>query len=146
MRNALTLGTGGPIPSVRTGSDGRFRLTGIGRDRVVTVIVEGPSIEQSLAMVFTAADPAYQPLLLPKGGPGEQRLERPRFDLSVAPGRSIQGAVINFNTREPIAGAKLRSWAIGSTTTDAQGKFRIAGQPKGRENYLWRGSDPVGGS
>ena len=34
MRNALTLGTGGPIPSVRTGPDGRFhRLTGIGRDR-----------------------------------------------------------------------------------------------------------------
>jgi RNA polymerase sigma factor (sigma-70 family) len=136
MRNALILGKDGPIPSVRTGPQGRFRLTGIGRDRVVTLLVEGPSIEQSLAIVLTAADPAYQPLLLPAGGSGEQRLERPRFDLNVAPGRIIQGVVIDFDTRKPIAGAKIHSWTVGSTTTDSQGRFRIAGQPKGRENFL----------
>src|SRR5262249_22975807 len=33
MRNALILGKYGPIPSVQTGPDGRFRLTRIGRDR-----------------------------------------------------------------------------------------------------------------
>ena len=136
MGNALILGKDGPIPSVQTGPDGRFRLTRIGRDRVVFLMVEGPAIEQSFAEVLTTADPAYQPLLLPGGGPDERRLERPRFDLSVAPGRIIQGVVIDFNTRKPIAGAKIHSWTVGSTTTDSQGKFRIAGQPKGRENYL----------
>ncbi len=137
MRNALIVGKDGPIPAVQTGPDGRFRLTRIGRDRVVLLMVEGPAIEQSFAMVLTAADPAYQPLLLPGGGSGsEQRLERPRFDLNVAPGRIIQGVVIDFNTRKPIAGAKIHSSIVGSTTTDSQGKFRIAGQPKGRENFL----------
>ncbi len=136
MRDGIMLGKDGPIPSVRTGPDGRFRLAGVGRDRAVTLLIEGPSIEQSFAMVLTSADPAYRPLLLPAGGAGEQRLERPRFDLSVAPGRSIQGVVIDFDTRKPIAGAKIHSWVVGSTTTDAQGKFRIGGQPIGRENRL----------
>jgi RNA polymerase sigma factor (sigma-70 family) len=136
MRDGIMLGKDGPIPSVRTRPDGRFRLAGVGRDRAVTLLIEGPSIEQSFAMVLTSADPAYRPLLLPAGGAGEQRLERPRFDLSVAPGRSIQGVVIDFDTRKPIAGAKIHSWVVGSTTTDAQGKFRIGGQPKGRENHL----------
>jgi RNA polymerase sigma factor (sigma-70 family) len=136
MRDALIVGKDGPIPSVQTGPDGRFRLTRIGRDRVVTLLAEGPAIEQSFAMVLTAADPAYQPLLLPGGGSGEQRLKGPRFDLNVAPGRMIEGVVIDSNTRKPIAGARAHSWVVGWTTTDSQGKFRIAGQPKGRENYL----------
>jgi hypothetical protein len=72
-------------------------------------LAEGPAIEQSFAMVLTAADPAYQPLLLPGGGSGEQRLEKPRFDLNVAPGRIIEGVVIDLNTRKPIAGARARS-------------------------------------
>jgi RNA polymerase sigma factor (sigma-70 family) len=136
MRNALIVGKDGPIPCVQTGPDGRFRLTRIGRDRVVLLIVEGPAIEQSFAMVLTAADPAYQPLLLPEGGGGERRLERPRFDLTVAPGRIIQGVVIDFTNRKPIAGAKIHGWTVEQTTTDSRGKFRIAGQPKGRENSL----------
>jgi RNA polymerase sigma factor (sigma-70 family) len=109
MRDALIVDKDGPIPSVQTGPDGRFRLTRIGRDRVVTLLAEGPAIEQSFAMVLTAADPAYQPLLLPGGGSGEQRLEKPRFDLNVAPGRIIEGVVIDLNTRKPIAGARARS-------------------------------------
>ena len=35
MRNALILGKEGPIAAVRTGIDGRFHLTGVGRDRGV---------------------------------------------------------------------------------------------------------------
>jgi RNA polymerase sigma factor (sigma-70 family) len=136
MRDALIVGKNGPIPGVQTGPDGRFRLTRIGRDRVALLIVEGPAIEQSFAMVLTAADPAYQPLLLPGSGSDERRLERSRFDLNVAPGRIIEGVVIDLNTRKPIAGARAHAWVVGSTTTDSQGKFRIGGQPKGRENFL----------
>ena len=46
------------------------------------------------------------------------------------------GVVRDFDTRKPISGAKVRSWSLTSATTDAEGKFLVRGQPKGRENRL----------
>ncbi|MFI5456245.1 MAG: sigma-70 family RNA polymerase sigma factor [Isosphaerales bacterium] len=136
MRNALILGKDGPIPAVHTNSDGRFRLTGVGRDRVALVLIEGESIEQSVAMVMTTSNPAYTPLLLPADGSGERKLFGPRFDLTVDPGRVIQGVIRDGDTGRPVSGAKVRSWAIGMTTSDTQGRFSIAGQPKRGGNIV----------
>ena len=85
MRDALNLGNNGLISPVRTGIDGRFHLTGVGRDRAVVLLIEGESIEQSIAMAYTSSDRAYTPPLLPADGSGESRLFGPRFDLTVAP-------------------------------------------------------------
>ena len=63
--NNLIVGREGPLPAVRTGPDGRFCLTGVGRDRVSLLFIEGESIEQTLAMVFTTRDSTYKPFLLP---------------------------------------------------------------------------------
>src|SRR5262249_32604909 len=49
-------------PVVRTDPDGRFRMTGIGRDRVIALNVAGESIETSNSWVVTTGDPAYTPL------------------------------------------------------------------------------------
>jgi RNA polymerase sigma factor (sigma-70 family) len=136
MRNALILGKQGPIAPVRTGTDGRFQLSGIGRDRGALLLIEGESLEQSFATVYTASNPAYQPLLLPGDGSGERKLFGPRFDLTVAPGRLIEGAVRDRDTGRPIAGAQIRAWAVGMTTSDAQGQFKIPGQPKGPGNQI----------
>jgi len=136
MRNALIVGKDGPIPLVHTNADGRFRLTGVGRDRATLVLIEGESIEQSFAMVMTSSNPAYTPLLLPADGSGERKLFGPRFDLTVDPGRVIQGVIRDSDTGRPVSGAKVRSWAIGTTTSDTQGRFRIAGQPKRGGNIV----------
>ena len=69
MANALILGKEGPIPPVRTGIDGRFHLTGVGRDRAVVLLIEGEPLEQSFAVVYTSSDPAYAPPLLPRDDP-----------------------------------------------------------------------------
>ena len=136
MRNVFIPGKGGPIPPGKTGPDGRFRISGIGRDRVVLLNVEGEPIEQSLAMVMTTPDSAYKPLLMPADGPAERRIEGPRFDLTAAPGRIFEGVVRDIDTRKPIADAKVVSWLGVTKTTDKDGRFLVQGQPRGRENFL----------
>jgi RNA polymerase sigma factor (sigma-70 family) len=136
MRNALVMGKDGPISPVRTGSDGRFHLKGIGRDRGATLIIEGDSHELSFAMIFTSSDPAYSPLLLPSDGSGERRLFGCRFDLTVAPGRLIEGVIRDIDSGRPVGGAKVRSWSFGTATSDADGRFKIPGQPKGPLNQI----------
>ena len=135
MRNGMLLEKGEPSPVVHTDSDGRFRLTGVGRDRVATLLIQGDSIRQTFAMVYTTSDAGYTPLDLPADIPG--KLLGPRFNLTVAPGRVIEGVIRDRNTGRPIAGAKVRSrWGIATATSDAQGRYRIAGQPKRADNVL----------
>ena len=131
-------GREGRIPSVRTGADGRFRVTGVGRDRVAFLIVEGGSIEQTFAIVSTTADRDFKPVPLPSGGAVSLKIQPPRFEMSVAPGRAVEGTVRDRDTGRPIAGARLETWSDGARAikTDAQGRFRLDGQPRGRENYL----------
>jgi len=137
MRNTLNLGKDGPLPSVRTGPDGRFRLTGVGRDRVALLFIEGESIEQSFAMVLTSSDATYQPVLLPADNSGAQKLEGPRFELTVAPGCVIEGVIRDRDTERPIAGAQVQSfWVETTATSDAQGRFRLTGQPKKGANVI----------
>jgi hypothetical protein len=134
MRNVIVPGRNGPLRPVQTGADGRFRINGIGRDRVALLIIEGASIEQSFAQVCTASDRNYQPLLLPADGSGERKLEAPRFEVSAAPGRAIEGTVRDRDTGRPIAGAEVRDWIGMIHKTDAQGRYRLAGQPRAAGN------------
>jgi RNA polymerase sigma factor (sigma-70 family) len=134
MRNVFIPGTQGPDRSATTSVDGRFRLAGIGRDRVAMLRVEGGSIEQSFAMVLTSSDRGYKPVLLPADGPDERKLEGPRFVMFVAPGRVVEGTVRDRDTGKPIAGAKAQDWFGMHHTSDAKGRFRIAGQPQGRSD------------
>jgi len=136
-RNTLVLGNEGPVPAVRTGPDGRFRLTGVGRDRVAVLFIEGESIEQSFAMVLTSRDATYKPILMPADNSGAHKLQGPKFDLTVAPGLVIDGVIRDSDTGRPIAGAKVRSWWVFTTaTSDAQGRFRLTGQPKKKANDI----------
>ncbi len=136
MRRVMIVGEAGAIRPTRTGADGRFRITGVGRDRLALLVVEGESIEQSFAMVSTSADHDGKPIILPADGSPIRKIEAPRFEMAVAPGRAIQGTVRDRDTNEPIAGARVRNGFGGNVTTDHQGGFRIAGRAKGGENVL----------
>ena len=104
MGNALLMGDQGPVHSVRTDADGRFRLSGIGRDRLATISLNGDSIEQSLETVLTTSDANFKPLLLPGDGSGQRNLQGPSTTLSVAPGRVIEGIVRDHDTGRPVPG------------------------------------------
>ena len=154
MENRLVLPNGGPPAATRTDRDGRFRMNGLGRDRIVTLIIEGESIEESVATVLTSGDPAYTPLSLSGDDWAEFKLHGPKFELIIAPGRVVAGIVRDHDTGRPIAGATVgSSWAHGGTTCDGQGRFRLTGMPKARDSLLWavageqpyvRATKPVG--
>ncbi len=126
------------FPPVTTDQEGRFRLTGIGRERIAAVIAEGPTIEtqeinvatrRSLAKITLPADQVLSEQLSYYG---------PSFDHAAPPGRAIAGVVRDRTTGKPVAGVVVRpELTVGNppyrtqTTTDAEGRYRLTGLGKG---------------
>jgi RNA polymerase sigma factor (sigma-70 family) len=138
MDGRLVLPNGGPPAATRTDRDGRFRMNGLGRDRIVTLVIEGELIAESIEAVLTSGDPAYTPLSLAVDDGVEFKLHGPKLELIIAPGRVVAGVVRDRDTGRPIPGATVgSSWARGQTTCDGQGRFRLTGMPKAPNNSLW---------
>ena len=97
---------------VTTGPDGRFRLTGMGRERVVSLWIEGPTIATSLADIHarTRSGPTYR-LALQKDKPefGTLVFHGATFDYAAAPTRPIEGTVRDKDSGKPLAGISIRS-------------------------------------
>ncbi len=134
-----------PAP-VTTDAEGRFRLTGLGRDRVATLKISGPTIAFRRFQVLTRRMKHVE-----SPGPGGRRL----FDhgyygadgtLVAEPGRPIEGVVRDADTKAPIPGALVNAMLLaGSTasieglitaTTDAEGRYRLIGLPKASGHRL----------
>ncbi len=127
-----------------TGPDGRFRLAGMGRDRIAVIRVSGPAIATAELYVQTGDGPAVTTVRQRRGR--SMALERTiyharRFEFATAPTRPIEGTIRDKDTGRPLAGIKLQGmvfeeyshlWAPGvEATTDAQGHYRLAGLPSG---------------
>jgi RNA polymerase sigma factor (sigma-70 family) len=136
LLHLFVYGADGPMSPARTGPDGRFRMTGIGRDRLVHLVVEGAPVERTHVMVLTSDDPAYKPILLPADIARQTKVEGPRFQLAVAPGRVVEGTVRDRETGRPIAGASVRTLFGDTLKTDAKGRFRFEGQRKAVDNVV----------
>src|SRR5262249_37923077 len=101
-----------------TDADGRFRLTGVGRDRMVTLALESPLIQRvNLLQVITRpakATPFF-------GG------VNPSTFTYVAPGsRPIRGVVRDKSTGMPLAGVKISDQGTNSTTfTNSDGRYEL---------------------
>ncbi len=135
--------------SVKTGLDGRFRLDGAGRDRLVTLQFEAPGIERGQLHAMTRpappgarprptpADPNYQPRHYPLHGA--------IFDHVAAPSRSVEGVVRLKRTGQPLEGILVQAGvsatgAHASVTTGKDGRFRLDGLPKATS--YWVQADP----
>jgi RNA polymerase sigma factor (sigma-70 family) len=143
---AVGLGT-----TVTTGADGRFRFTGAGRERFAVVRVEGPTIESQVVRAVTR--PGFDPKSIAPTDearmmPGMLRQPTPkvfgpRFDLTAGPTKPVTGVVRDAKTGEPLAGVRVSGSATAAwwenhvtATTDAQGRYRLAGLPKAPEFHL----------
>lgn len=119
----------GVASSATTDRDGRFKLTGFGRDRVATVFLR--SERTAMIRLQVAVRPG------PKDGwaRGDRGLYGSSFTFLLPPSKPIVGTVRDRKTGKPIAGVKVASsnW-IDETLTDAQGRYRIIGAAK-RQAY-----------
>jgi RNA polymerase sigma factor (sigma-70 family) len=122
--------------SVKTGKDGTFRLSGVGRERLVRLAIREPNREHADLCVLTTRS-RVDSTLAPWGIYG------PTFKHLVIPSRPIIGFVRNRRTGKPLAGIPVTARAamppmgnrlygdeIGITaraSTDDKGQFRLNG-------------------
>jgi RNA polymerase sigma factor (sigma-70 family) len=128
-----------------TDADGRFHLGGIGRERMAVVLIEGPGIATHEVRILTRETAAHHLL--------EQRNDPTRsldyygatFTHVALPARPVVGVVRDRDTKKPLPGIKVQfgkrasepsgQIALVETATDAQGRYRLAGTP--RRRYDW---------
>jgi RNA polymerase sigma factor (sigma-70 family) len=120
----------GPLPGqprvLTTGADGRFRLTGVGRERVVGFRVEGPAIATTaLPPVMTRA---AETLTDGKG----RHIFGASFDYVAHASRPIRGVVRDKDTGKPLAGVTVGYYhgQGPAAVTDKEGRYELLGLAK----------------
>ncbi len=141
--------------AVTTDADGRFRFIGIGRERVVSLWIEGPTIATSFAGVHarTRPGPTYRLAMQPDQPElGTLVFHGATVDHVAAPTRPIEGTVRDKDTGKPLAGVSIRSDRFAGsvingtsyvrTTSGADGRYRLVGMPGGAGNVITANPGP----
>jgi hypothetical protein len=146
-------------PPVRTDAAGRFSITGIGRERVADLLIEGATIETKYVYALTRRCETIEVPARKKGNP-PSGLRQPlythygaAFEHVAAPSKPIVGIVRDKDTGRPIAGVVVTSYMLADllvderlpfrAVTDQGGRYRITGMPRGKGNTL-QASAPAG--
>jgi hypothetical protein len=123
----------GQPASVATRADGKFQLAGLGRERVVGLIVEGPGIAYARLQAMTRAG---EPVVSPDPY-RPQRIYGATFEYLAAPSRPIRGVVRVKETGKPVAGVRIETtYTTHAAHTDRAGRYELLGYPKSREYRL----------
>ncbi len=142
------VGFGGDTrPAATTDAQGRFVLKGIGRDRLVHLKIEAPTIRPlSIELITRQVEPirALNHPQFPRFGTRTFYGASPR--LAASPSRPVEGIVRDRATGEPIAGATISSYKLADqelgnntivqTKSDAKGHYRLLGMPRGSGNEV----------
>jgi RNA polymerase sigma factor (sigma-70 family) len=142
----------GEFPSLprqtATDKEGRFRIDGIGRERMANLWLEAPGMATAKLTVFTRRG---EPVVVqhrnaePKLGiPADTDTYRgASFRYVATPSKLIIGIVRDRDTKKPLAGVTIRRDdrellpdLLIQTKTDVEGRYRFDGMPKGKGNRI----------
>ncbi len=137
-----------PVAAARatTDADGRFRLSGLGRDRMAILDITGPAIAMRRVQVVTRKMANVQGRHLDEPGLKDPTYYGASPTIVAEPGRPIEGVVADADTKAPIPGAIVTAMQLSGSlwnieglitaTTDAEGRYRLIGLPKGDAHVL----------
>lgn len=119
---------------VLTDADGRFKLSGIGRDRIIDLNVEGPTIQHATIQAMTRAGDKVSSR---PGAFGGVTIYPATFEHFIPPGRALTGVVRDRKTKMPLAGVTVGGTETNARTkTDEQGRYTLTGFPKSKSYGL----------
>lgn len=140
-----TLDEPGLLPGVSTtavtDAAGRFRLDGLGRDRLAQLTLRAPGMVDTSIQVMTRAAPDVRSR--PQGASRDFVTYGADFTLTLPPGRTVAGLVRDASTGAPLPGAwisagldAIRALETGShpQTTDPGGHFTLSGLDPDRKD------------
>src|SRR5262249_26097712 len=104
--------------NMTTDREGRFTLTGIGRDRQAVLHIAGPTMEHKIVAVSTQATA------------DGKKVERAQIEVIAGPTKPIEGTVRAGDTGQPLAGVVVygseEAYLRGiRAVTDGQGRYRL---------------------
>src|SRR5262249_55469746 len=132
---------------VTTGADGRFEIKGVGRERVASLRVDGPTVATRRVKAMTRPGGVIRL-------PADKDYRDGRavtyygaaFDHVAAPTKPVVGTVRDKDTGKPLAGVTVQCSRVAGalvsssdflrTTTDKGGRYRLVGLPKGAGNEI----------
>jgi hypothetical protein len=130
-------------------ADGRFKLNGIGKDRVPALVVEAPG--KAVQPVRVVTRPGFK-----EGPPGRKfRAYGTECIVTVGPSRLVTGVVRDAKTKQPVAGVRVvaetfdesaffRRWVKVEARTGKDGRYTLDGLPKVKQHVVL--ADPPAGS
>jgi protocatechuate 3,4-dioxygenase beta subunit len=133
-RDSVAAGAAGLPARVTTDRDGRFRISGVGKDRIVWLTTRGEKVEHAPFHVVTRVLDAKRERNGPFGLFGST------FTLRVAPARPITGTVKDAETGKPVAGMRVAGrWDYDhcEAVSDKDGRYTLFGLPKAPRYDLW---------
>jgi len=138
------------IPDVYTDEDGRFVVKGIGRERVVQLLIGGAGVETKIVKARTRAGKTIEvPNSWQMGDRPDNReiYHAAEFTHVAGPSKPVVGRITDADSGEPIssvliaAGVSTTFTRSGTpwinTTTDADGKYRLEGLPVGDRETIY---------
>jgi beta-lactamase regulating signal transducer with metallopeptidase domain/protocatechuate 3,4-dioxygenase beta subunit len=144
-----SLATGGHKASVPivTDADGRFTITGVGRERIIELKYYGPMVQTRKISVMTRnARPFMVTAARRSSDWGITQFYGDQFTHAAAPTKPVIGVVKDRDTGKPLAGVKIACNKTADfpvygfngieATTDRDGRYSLVGLPKGIGNVL----------
>jgi RNA polymerase sigma factor (sigma-70 family) len=123
------------LPLVRTDRQGKFRLRGVGRERVAILRIRAAGYADELVQVATR--PGFRP---DKPSASREALHGPEVLTMLSPGKPILGKVVDDDKGKPVAGVTVKcslggphDYLDATATSDASGRYHLTGLRKRRE-------------